>query len=549
MKTGFVYGKIIPPALLLCAGALYCVKYYAGVPVLYYPLLVIIALLVASAGQYATLWLKPRAVSTRSAVVLLCVMAAVFFLVFTMMTFGKYSAYSLRMYDFGLMDQAIWNTAHGRLLEVTQPDAPFGNMSRLSTHVEVIYLAFAALYWFVSDPRVLFAVQTLFVCAAIVLVFLIARMVLASPKKALAVALAAALYPALQFMTLFDFHGDVLSIPFFLLSYLGYLRKKEWMFWSGLVLALFCKEYAGLAAAGYGFALMAAHRDWKRGAMVSIVGAAYFLAAFYTVVPLFNNGSESTITSQNYREVGGESGLGGMLVFAVSHPFAMLVEMKTMQNAESLFYLFFPLAFLPFLSPMFLLGAVPVIFKDMLYGMDIGNHHLACGMPFIFISFIYGIRRCEKIIENQQYKRLFTAIGIPLLLICVTSIMASFFYGPSPLGHQFWRGRAMYTATGHARACDAVIKNIPESARVSATDNLVSHLTHRQYCYVFPAPLSFLPRSMLRRVDYLCVDTTFRQGLVWGDSSFTNQTLPLIRSMGFESIMENDGVFLYKRRE
>ena len=104
--------------------------------------------------------------------------------------------------DHNLVKLEDLEQANGRLLEVTQPDAPFGNMSRLSTHVEVIYLAFAALYWFVSDPRVLFAVQTLFVCAAIVLVFLIARMVLASPKKALAVALAAALYPALQFMTL-----------------------------------------------------------------------------------------------------------------------------------------------------------------------------------------------------------------------------------------------------------------------------------------------------------------------------------------------------------
>jgi hypothetical protein len=105
----------------------------------------------------------------------------------------------------------------------------------------------------------------------------------------------------------------------------------------------------------------------------------------------------------------------------------------------------------------------------------------------------------------------------------------------------------MYVVSGHARACEAVIKNIPAEARISVSDNLSSHLTHRQFCYIFPAPLK-RPDTLQRCVDYLCVDTTFRQSLVWGDSSFTDQTLPLIRSIGVDSIMERDGVYLFKKR-
>jgi uncharacterized membrane protein len=541
--------KVLPFALILVGVSLYCVKYYAGVPILYFPLLVIIALLLASAARHAgaARLMQPDFPSYRTTVSVLVMVVAVYFLVMTAMAIAKYDAFSLRMYDFGLMDQGIWNTAHGRLLEVTQSDSTCDNVSRLSTHVEVMYLAFAALYRIVSDPRVLFVAQTLFVCWAIVLLFVIARRVLGAQSKALAVACAAALYPALQFMVIFDFHGDVLAIPFFLLSYLGYLRQKKWMFWCGLAGALLCKEYAGLAAAGYGLALIAAHRDWKRGAMVCIVGAAYFLAAFYVVAPFFNQGSESAITLLDYRGVGGESGLGGMLGFAGSHPLAFLAKMKTMQNAESLFYLFFPLAFLPLLSPAFLLGALPVFVKDMLFGMDIGNHHLACGIPFVFISFIYGIKRCEKIMANPRFSRTMAAFGLPLLLVCVMSVMATFFYGPSPLGHQFWRGRGVYTVSPHARACEAVIKTIPASARVSVSDDLSPHLTHRQYCYVFPAPLSIAP-SLLRSVDYICVDTLFRRSLFWTHTNFAGQTLPMIRSLGFDSIMEKDGVFLFKNR-
>jgi uncharacterized membrane protein len=539
--------KILPVALVLCAVSLYLVKRSAGLPALYYPLLVVIALFCAAAARPGLARLiHPESISDRNAKTVLAAIVAFFFIVFTTLAICKYNAFSLRMFDFGLMDQAIWNTAHGRLLEVTESDVPFDNVSRLSTHVEVIYLAFSALYRIFSDPRVLFAAQTVFVCGAILLVFVIARMTLADNAKALAAAGAAALFPALQFMVLFDFHGDVLSIPFFLLSYLGYLKKKGWLFWSGLVCALFCKEYAGLAAMGYGCALMAVHRDWKRGAAVSVLGAAYFLAAYYLLVPLFNHGGEASIAAQDYGDVGGDRGLGGMLGFAWSHPLAFTAKVITMKNAESLFYLFFPLAFLPALSPAFLLGAAPIFFKDMLFGMDIGNHHLACAMPFVFISFIYGIKRCEKIMENPRCKRPMAAFGLPLLLVCVMSVMASYFYGPSPLGHRFWRGRDMYMVSSHARECEAVIKTIPAAARISVSDNLEPRLTHRQYCYVFPAPFAHSSLSQ-EKVEYICIDTTFRLSLGWGDSSFTDQTLPFIRSMRFDSIMERDGVYLFKK--
>jgi uncharacterized membrane protein len=292
---------------------------------------------------------------------------------------------------------------------------------------------------------------------------------------------------------------------------------------------------------------MAAHRDFKRGASVAALGMLYFATAFYIVGPLFNEGRGSVLTSLDYAAIGGNQGLGGMARFAVEHPAAFLGKMTTAQNAESLFYLFFPLAFLPLLSPAFLLGAVPVLFKDALFGMDIANHHFACGLPFLFISFVYGLRRCGKIMENNRLTKRLAAIGLPCALVIAASFTATFFYGPSPLGHRFWRGRQVYTVSDHSRACEAVIKNIPQSARISVSDDLAPHLTHRRYCYVFPAPLE-LPSMTFTKAEYICIDTTNGESLVWGHTRYAEQTLPLIRSIGFDSIMENDGVFLFKKR-
>jgi len=544
----------VASVLCLFCGVIYLVKYYAGVPLLYYPLLAVSALALAAGARSIGCALPARIrfaaadlVTPRAATVAVGAIVALFFALFTTLAICKYNAFSLRMLDFGLMDQAIWNTAHGRLLEVTDPQLPFSNVSRLSTHVEVVYAAFAALYRIAPDARLLFAGQTLFVCAGIVLIFCIAKTVLGSDRKALAVVCATALFPALQFMVLFDFHGDVLSIPFFLLSYFGHLKKKEWLFWLGLVFALFCKEYAGLAAIGYGAALMAAHRDWKRGAATAALGLLYFSASFYLVVPLFNNGSESTLTRLDYSAIGGNGGLAGMVRFAAHHPAAFMARLSTMHNAESLFYLFFPLAFLPLLSPAFLLGAAPIFLKDMLFGMDIGTHHLACGMPFLFIAFIDGIRRYETLALRLPGANLLRAAGFPFAIPVAAGLIASFCYGPSPMGHRFWRESYYYLPSPHVKACQTIVKNVPQLCPVSASDNLAPHLTHRQFCYVFPAPLPLAPAA-LAKVDYVCVDTSQWQSLVPGHTGFASQTLPLIRSIGFDSLMETGGIFLFKRR-
>jgi uncharacterized membrane protein len=544
--------KILPLALVLAAGAVYLVKYFAGAPFLYFPLLSAVALAAASCARAAAAALPARVGpdfrSERSVYAALAAIAALFFGVFATLAICRYNAFWVRMYDFGLMDQAIWNTAHGRLLEVTDQEFPFSNVSRLSTHVEVIYALFAAAYRLLPDPRILLVGQALFVCAGIVLVFFIARIVIGTARKALAVACIAALFPALQFMVLFDFHGDVLSIPFFLLSYFGYLKKKEWLFWVGLVLALLCKEYAGLAAAGYGCALVAAHRDYRRGLAAFAIGVLYFSVSFYGIVPLFNGGSESSLARLDYGAIGGTEGLGGMARFALHHPAAFMARMATLQNAESLFYLFFSLAFLPLLSPAFLLGAAPIFLKDMLFGMDIGTHHLACGIPFVFISFIYGIRRFETMVLNPRLTRLLSVAGFPWAIALAAGLIASFSYGPSPLGHRFWRESYFYAPSAHAKACETVAKRVPPFVAISVSDDLAPHLAHRQFCYVFPAPLALSPEA-LGRVDYVCIDTTQWQSLAPGHTGFSTRTLPLVRSAGFDSIMETGGVYLFKKRQ
>ena len=81
-------------------------------------------------------------------------------LFFTTQLFLHYYSFGSRSLDLGNMDQAIWNTLHGRFFHQTnQP----GVENRLSLHVEPILIPISLLYLIHSGPEILFIFQTIIV--------------------------------------------------------------------------------------------------------------------------------------------------------------------------------------------------------------------------------------------------------------------------------------------------------------------------------------------------------------------------------------------------
>ncbi|HXW00946.1 MAG TPA: DUF2079 domain-containing protein, partial [Anaerolineae bacterium] len=72
---------------------------------------------------------------------------------FTVQLYRHYHSFGSRALDLGNMDQAIWNTLHGRPFHQTnQP----GATNRLSLHVEPILWPISLLYLIYSGPEILF---------------------------------------------------------------------------------------------------------------------------------------------------------------------------------------------------------------------------------------------------------------------------------------------------------------------------------------------------------------------------------------------------------
>ncbi len=100
---------------------------------------------------------------------------------FGLMTVGKHNAFQTTAYDLGNVDQAVWNTRHGRPLAMTNIE---GLTNRLGTHVEPILLPISLLYFVWSDPRTLLLLQTVVIALGAWPVYLLAKRQLTRPPSA-----------------------------------------------------------------------------------------------------------------------------------------------------------------------------------------------------------------------------------------------------------------------------------------------------------------------------------------------------------------------------
>ena len=92
--------------------------------------------------------------------------AVAFAVVFALLAWLRYRAYYGGRFDLGNMVQAVYNTAHGRFLEITTAGPEPRQMSRLGAHVDPIIAVFA-LPWLVwPSPVMLLTLQSVIVATS-----------------------------------------------------------------------------------------------------------------------------------------------------------------------------------------------------------------------------------------------------------------------------------------------------------------------------------------------------------------------------------------------
>jgi uncharacterized membrane protein len=431
------------------------------------------------------------------------------------------------------MVQAVWATSRGHPLEIT--DLHGEQISRLAAHMDPVLVLFAPLWWAWPSPTMLLAVQAAAIALGALPVFWLARKHLGSERAALGFALAYLLYPAVQWLTLNEFHPVALATPLLLFA-VWYLDENRLLpFALFAAAAALSKEQISLVVAALGVWYALARRRPRAGAAIAAAGVAGAVLAIGVVIPHFNEGASSAFYGR-YDEVGGSP--SGILRTAATDPGDLLSVAFDERGLRYLAALLLPLAALFAASPL-ALAAVPELAINLLSATptqtSIHFHYTAGAIPPLVAASVLGAAALDR-------RR--RGLAVPLALTAVAAcLIANWRLGPLPIWREVPGGETLQAYSSHVsahdRAAARAVAEVPDDAVVSATNSLGAHLSARERILSFP---------YVQDAEWVVADET-QPG--YGDRiaplATATRLAQLRRSAAWELVFEEDGVLVFRR--
>jgi uncharacterized membrane protein len=422
-------------------------------------------------------------------------------------------------YDLGNAVQAIWNTAHGRLLESTAENGE--QFSRLGWHVDPLLVLFAPLWLVWSSPMILLVVQAAAVSAGALPVYWLARKHLTSERAALYLAIAYLAYPATQWNALdpnLGFHPVSLALPLLLYA-LWWLDEERWVLFGVVaLLAASSNEQIPLVVGCLGLWFGVTRRR-PVGAAIFVVGLAVTTVEFVYIVPHFSITGTNPFAGR-YAGLGGTA--GAVLETVALHPLKAAEVVFTGHKLLYVALLFIPLLGLCFRVPLLLVGAVPLLTINLLSSSQdqttVWSHYAAATAAVLFGATVVGAGRVE---DPERWA------GAVLAAVAATAVISPF-WTAVPVARDAVRASSRLRAERHA------VSLIPDRVPVSASNIISSHLSNRRRIMLFPNT---------RHAQWIVVDTADAEGPV----SFPAELGKVRRSGEFTPVYESNGIVVMRR--
>lgn len=481
--------------------------------------------------------------------------AVLYAVLFAGLSVYKHEIYSSSRFDLGNMDQAVWNSSEGRILEATDERGEI--TSRLKNHADFLLLAFVPLYWITPSPYWLLVVQAGVVGLGAVPLYWLARRFLGHEWPAALIAVAYLFNPGLQAANLFDFHAQMMAGTFLLFAFHYLLERRLAAFLAFAALAAFTKEGIVLIVAMMGLYALFVQRRPRWGIPVFGVATAYFLLAMLVIIPLFNAGESSQLVEGRYGAFGGS--LGGVAKTALTDPVFTVSYLLSGEKPLYLVYLWGMTGFLGIFAPVLLAIPLPELAINLLSDrpqmVSLRYHYSAPIIPFTYVAAAAGIRNLQQArgrlsrVRREFFARLApgdSAIRkLPAVLaagLLLFGVQMDYEAGPLPVFHSPSNTMSVIDPPPreHLRALDEAVEMIPRDAKVSASNWIGPHLAHRRYLYLFPT---------VQDAEYVIVDET-RPGY----DTYVNPVLSLqsVRELRespeYRKVYERNGVLIFERK-
>ncbi len=429
-------------------------------------------------------------IGTHKTELVLIIFVAIYIAYFTTASFLRYTNFYTGRFDLGNMDQTVWNTIHGRIFQLTDPDG-VNTISRLSVHADFILILISPLYLIWSTPKMLLLLQTVILGFGAFFVYLISKEVLKHKNISLIFAMSFLLTPAVQYTNLYDFHAVTLATTFLLGTFYYYLKKNYYLFLVFGILAGLCKEELWAVIGIFGLFIAARSfienkrkiiwKDFSLGMIIFYLGGITTYLLVSKIIPSVK-GSDHFALSY-YADFG--SSTGEVVTNILLNPVKLLGTIFEKSRLVFLNQIFLPVGFLSFASPVFLLFALPDLLIDLLSNNaqlhQIYYQYTAAITPFIFVSAIFGVR---FILGKFKFIR----IEHIMLYLILTTLWSAYTIGPLP-GSKKPNADMFAKQMNNGAEISKFLNSIPKKYSIAATNNLGSHLSRRQNIYNIPLGL------------------------------------------------------------
>jgi uncharacterized membrane protein len=430
-------------------------------------------------------------------------------------------------YDLGNMVQAVWSTAHGRVLEMT--DGTTGDqIVRLGAHVDPVLVLFAPLWWIHPAPETLIVAFAAVIAAG---VYPVVRLGLRYTESMLGAGLLGAwylAYPWTVWIALNELNPVMLALPLLLYAiwFLDEHRVGPFALFAGL--AMLTGELIGLTVAMIGVWYAVRYHRPRVGLAVAAAGAAWTAICLAVVIPAFGEG-ESSRYYGTFESVGGSP--LGLLETLVTDPGTVLAQVTTSGDVQYVLWLALPTALLFLAQPLLLLAAAPQLAVNLLSEQPSTVSPLYhYGAPLIAVLVAATIIAIGRLPTRFRV----IAAGAPLVVAIV--VLTSIPPRPGTEDYLFPSEEppARVAALQHA------VSLVPPTAPVSVTNRLGAQLSTRRTVHLFPAQVG---------AEWAVIDTRDPSNTTakWiGPTPFGQLLHRLERDSSWRLVYESEGVRVYR---
>ncbi len=447
-------------------------------------------------------------------------------------------------FDLAVHEQAIWNTIHGRLAEISPKAATH---SYLGVDIIITELLLAPIYALVPRTETLLILQVAIAASGAVPIFLLARdrwrsvaleSDIPSPSTARRIGVSewvglsgGILYLGslpVQYAILYEFQIRTVGTVLLLWAFFFFERKRLWWFLAMGILAMWTRSDGGFAFAMMGMYALWHRRPWMWSLVPVVLGVGWVAVCVKVLIPLFR-ADHGFLYGFLFSWLG--DGPVAMIQTILMRPGYVLTHILTWEKMRYLVDLFGPLLFLPLLKPDILMIALPSLMINLLspdhIHWSIRYHYQAFLIPFLLIATLYAVvdgcrwvsakrhqrQRSQRQDDDTDDRKQFQAhsqaqnalwlqrrVGWGVGMLVAATLIANLTLR-TPLIHLFTRDRD----NEHIAAAHRLLERVPDDAAVTATSAFGAHLARRRELYFFPGNIIY-PPTFAERGEYLIAD-------------------------------------------